>query len=328
MAHPATTLGPMGVRGTWGRLRARPTNLRSPILSAKNPGAAAPRERNQRVASAVKRLAGPRPEPHTQIAGDQAARDGNPPRVLITVAAVIVAVAVIAFLNVRPGTAGTGGGGSSAGASTDPGSGGASVSVTAPAATLPPGVPQDGRSLGSSSAKVALDVWEDFQCPACGNFTNQIEPTIVERYVVPGTVRLTFHDFAFIGQESLDAASAARCAGAQGQFWPYHDWLYANQNGENEGQFSRDRLATIADRIGLDGAAWAACYDGNTEHGAVTAETAQGQALGIRSTPTLFIDGKMVDLTTFTSWDDLYKALDAAVAAPSVPSLSPASAAP
>ncbi len=328
MAHPATTLGPMGVRGTWGRLRARPTNLRSPILSAKNPGRGGAQgtqpTRRERREAARRAQAG---APHPNRRGSS--RPGwQSPTVLITVAAVIVAVAVIAFLNVRPGTAGTGGGGSSAGASTDPGSGGASVSVTAPAATLPPGVPQDGRSLGSSSAKVALDVWEDFQCPACGNFTNQIEPTIVERYVVPGTVRLTFHDFAFIGQESLDAASAARCAGAQGQFWPYHDWLYANQNGENEGQFSRDRLATIADRIGLDGAAWAACYDGNTEHGAVTAETAQGQALGIRSTPTLFIDGKMVDLTTFTSWDDLYKALDAAVAAPSVPSLSPASAAP
>ncbi|MGZ4158725.1 MAG: DsbA family protein, partial [Bacteroidia bacterium] len=85
-------------------------------------------------------------------------------------------------------------------------------------------------------------MWEDFQCPACGNFTRQIEPTIVDRYVVPGSVRLTFHDDAFIGQESLDAASAARCAGDQGKFWPYHDWLFANQNGENEGQFSRDRL--------------------------------------------------------------------------------------
>jgi len=320
----------MGAQATCGRLRARPTNQRSPILSAKNPGRGgvqAPQPTRRQRREAARRAQAGAPHPNRKGTSSPAWKS---PTVLITVAAVIVAVVVIAFLNVRPGgTAGAGAGSSSA-ASTDPVSGGGSATVTAPAASLPAGVTQDGRSLGSSTAKVALDVWEDFQCPACGNFTRQIEPTIIDRYVTPGNVRLTFHDFAFIGQESLDAASAARCAGAQGQFWPYHDWLFANQNGENQGQFSRDRLATIAARIGLDGAAWAACYDGTTQHGPVTTETAQGQTLGIQSTPTLFIDGKIVDLTTFSSWDDLYKAIDAAIAAAgsAAPSSSAASTAP
>ena len=90
-----------------------------------------------------------------------------------------------------------------------------------------------------------LDTWEDFQCPGCGNFSRSIEPVVIERYVAAGQLRLNFHDYAFIGQESVDAASAARCADKQGRFWDYQAWLFANQNGENKGWFTRDRLAAI-----------------------------------------------------------------------------------
>ncbi len=153
--------------------------------------------------------------------------------------------------------------------------------------------------------------------------------------MVPGKVRLVFHDFAFLGPESVAAATAASCAGEQDKFWEYHSWVFANQNGENQGQFTRDRLNAIADRVGLDRAAWDACYDGPAAGASVTASTAAGRAAGVASTPTLVLDGKTVPLATFTSWDDLLKAIDAAVAAAdqspqgsAAPSASPASAAP
>jgi protein-disulfide isomerase len=238
------------------------------------------------------------------------------PTAIVTVAAVIVALVVIAALNLgpsatNPGSGSTQSGGSAAGQ--PPAS--SSIALTAPAAPIPSGVPQDGRTIGSPSAKVVLETWEDFQCPACGNFTRQIEPVLIERYVVPGKIRLTFHDFAFLGPESLAAASAARCAGEQGKFWDYHDWVFANQNGENKGWFSRERLAAIADHVGLDRAAWEACYDGGSQAAAVTAETDAGKAAGVASTPTLVLNGQTVPLSSFSSWDDLYKAIDAAVAA-------------
>lgn len=253
------------------------------------------------------------------------------PTVLVTIGAVVVALVVIAALNLRPaagtGSASTAPGGSTSTSSSAPSpAGSGSVAVTAPAAPVPASIPRDGRSLGSLTAPVALEIWGDFQCPSCANFTQTIEPTIVERYVQPGKVRLTFRDLAFIGPESLDAAAAARCAGQQGKFWDYHDWLYSNQNGENQGWFSRARLAAIADQVGLDRTAWDACYDGGTEKAAVTAETNAGNTAGVRSTPTLVLNGKVVQLSTFTSWNDLYKAIDAAVAAAGVPSTAPSSA--
>ena len=130
-----------------------------------------------------------------------------------------------------------------------------------------------------------------------------------------GQLRLNFHDYAFIGQESVDAASAARCADKQGRFWDYQAWLFANQNGENKGWFTRDRLAAIADAVGLDPAGWATCYDSGADRTAVTAETPSGVSAGVTSTPTLILDGTVLDLSTFSTWDQLFQAIDARIAA-------------
>ena len=223
---------------------------------------------------------------------------------------------MIAGLNLRPAAGGAGA------ATTAPsvigGSSGAlgssSIALNAPTSPIPASVARDGRTLGSPTAKVVLETWEDFQCPACGSFTREIEPILIERYVVPGKIRLTFRDFAFLGPESSAAASAARCAGAQGKFWDYLDWVFANQNGENQGWFSPARLAAIADRVGLDRNAWQACFDGGSERAAVTAETETGRTAGVASTPTLVLNGQIVQLASFSSWNDLYAAIDAAVA--------------
>ncbi len=176
-------------------------------------------------------------------------------------------------------------------------------------------------------------MWADFQCPACGEFSRTVEPVLIERYVATGKVRFTFHDYAFIGQESLDAASAARCADQQDKFWEYQTLVYANQNGENEGWFSRARLEAFAAAAGVDSAVWATCYDGGGQRQAVADETGVGAQTGVRSTPTLVLDGKIVPLDTFTSWDDLFTLIDTTVAgaggssAP-VGSASPSSTAP
>ena len=251
------------------------------------------------------------------------------PTLLVSLAAVVAALVVIIALTVGRGDAGSanpGPGSSGPGAS-----GAAAAPLTPPASPIPAAVPRNGRTLGSPTAKVVLDMWEDFQCPGCGNFSRSIEPVIIERYAATGQLRLTFHDYAFIGQESLDAASAARCADNQGRFWDYQAWLFANQNGENKGWFSRARLAAIAQALGLDLATWSACYDGGAERAAVTAETQSGVKAGIQSTPTLVLDGTVVDLSSFGTWDQLFEAIDARiVASGGSPGASavPASAAP
>jgi protein-disulfide isomerase len=198
------------------------------------------------------------------------------------------------------------------------------VIASAAQTTTPPALAH-GRDLGSPTAPVTLDVWSDFQCPYCLAFWTSSEPEIVTSFVATGQVRLVYHDFAFIGQESLDAAVAARCADEQGKFWPYHDLLYANQGTENTGHFSADLLTNLASQAGLDVGAWQSCLDDPSIAAAVTQETAQGRASGVSGTPTLFVNGtKLADFYFPT----VSSAIEAALSGPSPTVASPASPSP
>jgi len=181
--------------------------------------------------------------------------------------------------------------------------GGAVADAGTPVAPLSvaPTTLAEGRSLGRADAPVTLEVWSDFQCPACGEFARVVEPELVRDFVSAGTLRIVHHDAAFQGQragaaydESVEAGGAARCAAQQGRYWPLHDWLFANQAGENRGAFEATRLRTLASSAGLDLTAWDACLATGVEQAAVRAETRQGVAAGISATPTLIINGETI----------------------------------
>ena len=199
------------------------------------------------------------------------------PIVTITVGALIIGMLIVAYaLLTQPKT------------STD--------SLTPPAVAVPAGL-ADGRTLGAAQAPVTIDVWADFQCPACGNLARRVEPPLISQYVSTGMARIVYHDAAFQGQkvskawdESVESAAAARCAADQGLFWEMHDWLFANQ-GENVGAFAPDRLRSIAQAAGLDMAAYDTCMASPTYAGLVRKETGQATDKGINQTPTLFING-------------------------------------
>jgi len=105
--------------------------------------------------------------------------------------------------------------------------------------------------LGNQNAPITIVLYVDFQCPFCGKFFKETEQTVLANYIKDGKVKLVSRDFAFLGDESLRAAEAARCAGDQGKFWEYHDYLFTHQNGENKGNFSNLNLKTFAKALGL-----------------------------------------------------------------------------
>lgn len=105
--------------------------------------------------------------------------------------------------------------------------------------------------LGNADAKVAVILYTDFQCPFCGKFFKETEETIIKSYIQQGKIKFVHRDFAFLGNESIKSAEAARCAADQGKFWEYHDYLYNHQNGENQGNFSNVNLKLFAQKIGL-----------------------------------------------------------------------------
>lgn len=148
--------------------------------------------------------------------------------------------------------------------------------------------------LGDAAAPVVIREYGDFQCPSCGAFFRAIEPQIRDAYIETGKARLEWHDFAWIGPESRDAANAARCAQVQGHFWEYHDLLYARQAGENTGAFSKDRLKAFGQELGLDTVTFDACVDSDNYAGAVQADFGEVRSLGFTGTPTFVIGSRRV----------------------------------
>jgi protein-disulfide isomerase len=166
-------------------------------------------------------------------------------------------------------------------------------SLTTPSVLTPTGS-ASGQTVGSSSASVTLDLWADFQCPVCKQFTESVEPSIMSEYVSVGKARLIFHDFAFIGTESTQAAIGGLCAADQGKFWPYHDYVYANQGAENSGALSDGKLKAIAQAVGMDTTTFSSCLASSAKRQAVQDEATQAQSMGISGTPTLYVNGTQV----------------------------------
>jgi protein-disulfide isomerase len=178
----------------------------------------------------------------------------------------------------------------------------------------------DGRAVGRAAAPVTLEVWTDFQCPVCRQFAETVEPALMARYVTPGTLRIVHHDAAFQGarsgsayDESVEAGAGARCAADQSSYWPFQDWAFANQAGENEGAFALTRLSAIAGMAGLDVTTWKGCVATGAAQAAVRAETSEAVAAGVSATPTLRLNGTLI--VGLRSVPDLSALIEAAAAA-------------
>ncbi len=119
-----------------------------------------------------------------------------------------------------------------------------------------------------------------------------MKPELVQRYINDGTLRLEWHDFPYLGQESRSAAVAARAAQEQGKFWKYHDILFQNQKGENSGAFSDENLVAFAEEAGLDVERFEAALESGEYENVVDEDFREAQDAGIQGTPSFTINGK------------------------------------
>ncbi|MEW6223822.1 MAG: thioredoxin domain-containing protein [Chloroflexota bacterium] len=182
----------------------------------------------------------------------------------------------------------------------------------------------DGATIGKADAPVTLEVYEDFQCPFCAQYSLSTEPVLVSRYVTPGTLRIVHHDIAILGRggsedESKLTATGATCANRVGMYWDYAHWVYNNQDGENAGGFRRERLTAIAEAAGLEPGAFGACLNDASAIQEVAAATTDATNLGINSTPTMYVNGTQINTTL--SPDEIGAQIEAA-AASAAPSAS------
>jgi protein-disulfide isomerase len=117
-----------------------------------------------------------------------------------------------------------------------------------------------------------------------------VEPKLYKEYVKDGTLRIEWRDFPYRGQESVNAAVAARAAQAQGRFWEYHDLLYDSQFSG----FGDENLIGLAERAGLDTRQFERDYENARYEPLVRADFQKGLNAGVNGTPTFFINGEML----------------------------------
>ncbi len=175
-------------------------------------------------------------------------------------------------------------------------------------------------SEGSATAPVTVAEYSDYQCDYCGRWAREVEASFRSAFITTGRVRFEWHDDAWEGQESVDAANAARCAGDQGQFWAMHDLLYRSQGATpNTGAFTKDKLKAMGATLGLDATTFDACVDAGTYDAAVRADTKVASA-AFSGTPAFSVNG--TPLVGYQTMAQLTAAVDAA--ASSAPSASTA----
>ena len=146
---------------------------------------------------------------------------------------------------------------------------------------------------GNPDAPVTLEEFADFQCPPCSNFAGFGEE-LLKQY--DSRLRIVFRNFPLSGHEhAREAALAAEAAGLQGRFWDMHDVLYREQAVWSKAPNARELFESYAGTIGLNLDQFKKDMDGEQAKARVDSDYARGESLGIKVTPTLYINGQPVD---------------------------------
>jgi len=193
-----------------------------------------------------------------------------------------------------------------------------SVTPIPPVVVTPTNIPSNDRTLGNPTAPVTVDLYGDFRCTFCFDFTTQgTEKNLIDNYIANGKAKLVWHDYLTIDTPgttaSRDAANAAWCAADQGKFWVMHDWLYVNQSpSEAASAFTVARLSQIAQMAGLDMTKFQPCLDQGTHNSAI-ADEQTAKPSDVKGTPAVVVNGKLV---SDFSYAGIKVAIDAALGLP------------
>ena len=183
--------------------------------------------------------------------------------------------------------------------------GGAATGPVTLDAADPTGIAEKAQPVrkGSASATVQIVEFADFQCPGCAHFATRVALPLRAAYVDSGLVQMVYYDYPIYSAHphAFLAARAARCAGDQELYWEMHDILYARQQ---EWSLDRtapvDRFAGYAESIGAQRNEFEECLRSDRHADVVTANGMLGEQLGVRSTPTVFLNGRNVG----EAWSD------------------------
>ncbi len=146
------------------------------------------------------------------------------------------------------------------------------------------GIPQSGVTLGSPDAPVTMVEFADLQCPFCAEYSRDVLPTLIDRYVRTGKVQLQLRLLRFLGPDSDRLARVAVAAAAQDRMWQFVELAYQRQGRENSGYATDAFINSLAADAGLHKADAGAAAEQQVRDAEQSART-----LGIDSTPSFLI---------------------------------------
>ena len=148
------------------------------------------------------------------------------------------------------------------------------------------------------TATPTIDVWVDYQCPACRTF-EVLNGGYLNEIIAQKKAKVVFHPLTFIGAESIIAANAAACAADENKFVDMNLALFQNQAGsENSGKWQGDVMLAIGESIGIKSESFKQCVrEGNYVKWTRNVTDASASK-NVNSTPTIRINGKDLDRNT------------------------------
>ena len=148
------------------------------------------------------------------------------------------------------------------------------------------------------TATPTIDVWVDYQCPACRTF-EVLNGGYLNEIIAQKKAKVVFHPLTFIGAESIIAANAAACAADENKFVDMNLALFQNQAGsENSGKWQGDVMLAIGESIGIKSESFKQCVrEGNYVKWTRNVTDASASK-NVNSTPTIRINGKDLDRST------------------------------
>jgi protein-disulfide isomerase len=188
--------------------------------------------------------------------------------------------------------------------------GGGSGSSSASGTTLPDanviqqqlaGIPQQGNVLGKPTAKATMVEYIDLQCPVCRSFETEVMPTIFDRYVRAGKLKVESRPVAIIGPDSELGRLAMIAAERQNRAFNFAQLLYFNQGPENGGWLDDSMVASAARSIpGVNVKALQDAMNSSSVASEAKTYDRQAQADGLSGTPLVLVGKTGGKLTAVT----------------------------
>jgi protein-disulfide isomerase len=173
--------------------------------------------------------------------------------------------------------------------------------------TLLGGIPQSANALGEPSAAVMLEYFGDLECPFCRDFSLEVLPSVIQRWVRPGELRIEYHALQTATREPevfVAQQVAALAAGKQDRAWQFIEMFYEQQGEEGSGYVTDAYLEGIASQLsGLNLAQWTADRGDRALLAEIDADEQEAERSGLNGTPSFLLGTTGGELRKFSPSD-------------------------